>query len=154
MRFLPDIRMIGRQVTESARHTALAEEGTQTPSLPRSPSRLRRAPQPFCQLLLQDLPTRLWIAEAVLSIGWGALASFHRQGLLTPLPRLPAKGADQLLLLPTFQPTGPEVTKFSDSRFSGSAFCLSSFLTFVSQRTLQLRSAPPVNPACAALPGA
>jgi hypothetical protein len=31
--------------TEFGRHTARAEEGTQTPSLPRTPSRLYRAPQ-------------------------------------------------------------------------------------------------------------
>ena len=39
-------------------------------------------------------------------------------------------------------------------RFSGTAFGWSSFLTFVSRRSLELRSAPPVNPACAALRGA
>ena len=39
-------------------------------------------------------------------------------------------------------------------RFSGTAFGWSSFLTFVSRRSLPLRSAPPVNPACAALRGA
>jgi hypothetical protein len=39
-------------------------------------------------------------------------------------------------------------------RFSGAAFGWSSFLTFVSRRSLALRSAPPVNPACAALLGA
>src|SRR5258708_7133923 len=39
-------------------------------------------------------------------------------------------------------------------RFSGTAFGWSSFLTFVSRRSFQLRSAPPVNPACAALRGA
>jgi hypothetical protein len=38
--------------------------------------------------------------------------------------------------------------------FSGTAFGWSSFLTFVSRRSLELRSAPPVNPACAALRGA
>src|SRR5580704_6650756 len=38
-------------------------------------------------------------------------------------------------------------------RFSGTAFGWSSFLTFVSRRSLQLRSAPTVNPACAALRG-
>ena len=41
-----------------------------------------------------------------------------------------------------------------DHRFSGAAFGWSSFLTFVSRRSLELRSAPPVNPACAALRGA
>ena len=39
-------------------------------------------------------------------------------------------------------------------RFSGTAFGWSSFLTFVSRRSLALRSAPSVNPACAALRGA
>ena len=48
----------------------------------------------------------------------------------------------------------PEKTEFSNPRFSGSAFGWSSFLTFVSRRTVPLRSAPPVNPACAALRGA
>jgi hypothetical protein len=38
--------------------------------------------------------------------------------------------------------------------FSGAAFGWSSFLTFVSRRSLPLQSAPPVNPACAALRGA
>jgi len=38
-------------------------------------------------------------------------------------------------------------------RFSGTAFGWFSFLTFVSRRSLELRSAPPVNPACAALRG-
>jgi hypothetical protein len=38
-------------------------------------------------------------------------------------------------------------------RFSGTAFGWSSFLTFVSRRSLELRSAPTVNPACAALRG-
>jgi hypothetical protein len=39
-------------------------------------------------------------------------------------------------------------------RFSGTAFGWSSFLTFVSRRSLELWSAPTVNPACAALRGA
>src|SRR5580698_160193 len=39
-------------------------------------------------------------------------------------------------------------------KFNGTAFGWSSFLTFVSRRSLPLRSAPPVNPACAALRGA
>jgi len=41
-----------------------------------------------------------------------------------------------------------------DDRFRCTAFGWSSFLTFVSGRSLELRSAPPVNPACAALLGA
>src|SRR5215469_10449990 len=45
-------------------------------------------------------------------------------------------------------------TQFSTCRFSGSAFGLSFSLTFVSGRSLQLRSAPSINPACAALRGA
>jgi hypothetical protein len=45
--------------------TACAEEGTQTPSLPRTPSRLRRAPQRFCQSELQCRHAHsLWAAAA------------------------------------------------------------------------------------------
>ena len=47
-----------------------------------------------------------------------------------------------------------EETEFSTRRLSGSAFGWSSFLSFVSRRSLQLRSAPSVNLACAALAGA
>src|SRR5260370_1058021 len=38
-----------------------------------------------------------------------------------------------------------------NSRVLGSAFGWSFFTTFVSRRSLELRSAPPVNPVCAAL---
>ena len=66
----------------------------------------------------------------------------------------PTKHTDELLLLPTFQEACPDKTKFWVTSESGTAFGLSSFLTFVSRRSLALRSAPSVNPACAALRGA
>ena len=101
------------------------------------------------------MPTRLWLPVCRgLGFGWAALASFHRQAPLTGFTPPPSKDADQLLLRPIFQQTCPERTKFSGHSFCGSAFGCSSFLTFVSPRSLPLRSAPPVNPACAALRGA
>jgi hypothetical protein len=61
-------------------------------------------------------------------------------------PRPPTKHTDEFLLLPTFQQTLPDKTKFSAVQPSAG---LPS-----SPRSLQLRSALPVNPACAALRGA
>ena len=73
------------------------------------------------------MPTRLSIAEAVVS----DLAGVHSPLFIGKLAHAfipPSKGPDELLLLPTFQQTCPEITKFSDPRFSGSAFDWSSFL--------------------------
>ena len=54
---------------------ARAEEGTQTPTLPRTPSRLRRAPQRFSQSELQWRHEHsLWVAVGcAVADGWGAL---------------------------------------------------------------------------------
>src|ERR1700732_340922 len=68
--------------------------------------------------------------------------------------RHPTKHTDELLLLPTFQQTCPYKTNFSGSRIQRYSLRLVFLLTFVSRRSLALRSAPPVNPACAALRGA
>ena len=133
------------------RHTARAEEGTQTPSLPRTSSRLRRAPGLSATSELEACPLASGSPSAAFS-GLAGLHSPHFIGKAAHTFTPPhSKDADELLLLPIFQQTCPEKTKFSDHRFSGSAFGCSSFLTFVSRRSLQLSSAPPVNPACAAL---
>ena len=68
--------------------------------------------------------------------------------------RPPTKHTDELLLLPTFSKRAHTKPNSLGHRFSGTAFGWSSFLTFVSRRSPQLRSAPPVNPARAALLGA
>jgi hypothetical protein len=54
---------------------ARAEEGTQTPSLPRTPSRLRRATQLFCQSELECRHARsVWAAVGgAVADGWGVL---------------------------------------------------------------------------------
>src|SRR5580700_9039440 len=60
---------------ELYRVAAGAEEGTPTPSLPRTPSRLRRAPQRFCQSELECRHAH-WLSVAVgcsVSDAWGAL---------------------------------------------------------------------------------
>ena len=103
---------------------------------------LKRAHAPLVPRLLWS---RVWL---------GCTRLFSSAGPARTFTPPPSKDTDQLLLLPIFQPTCPEKTKFPVHSFSGSAFGYSSFRTFVSPRSLQLRSAPPVNPACAALRGA
>jgi hypothetical protein len=95
---------------------ARAEEGTQTPSLPRTPSRLRRAPQRFCQSQLvcrRAHSLSIGLSYAVVH-GWGALGlsigmaasivvtePIHL-GLISRV-YVPTKRADDLLLLSMFQ---------------------------------------------------
>ena len=69
--------------------------------------------------------------------------------------RSPTKHTDERLTTSDI-PISISQTKpnFLGHRFSGAAFGWSSFFTFVSRRSLELRLAPPVNPACAALRGA
>src|ERR1700722_6063214 len=116
------------------------------PSLPRTPSRLRRAAflpigtrGPPCALPLSIIPARL-----------SSLCQSNSSFDFTRLARPPTKHTDELLLLPTFQQTCPTKPNSLGHRFSGTAFGWSSFLTFVSRRSLPLRSAPAVNTACAA----
>src|ERR1700730_10266090 len=101
------------------------------PSLPRTPSRHSRAPQRFCQSELECRHAHsLWVAVGLRGCGWlGCTRPFHRKGPLdcrhwaNPTPvrfhtftRPPTKHTDELLLLPTFQQTCPDKTKFSGSQ--------------------------------------
>ena len=101
------------------------------PSLPRTPSRLRRAPQRFCQSELECRRAHsLWVAAAARLRMAGVHSSFpsERPARLsslsqsnssfdfTRLARPPTKHTDELLLLPTFQQTCPDKTKFSGSQ--------------------------------------
>ena len=145
-----------------------SEEGTQTPSLPRTPSRLRRAPQRFCQSEVERRHAHsLWVA-AVWGRGWlGCTRPFHRKArsivvtepiqVRSDFTRLRVLPPNTLTCsyyfdIPTNMPRQNQILWVTG--FSGTAFGWSSFLTSVSRRSLELRSAPSVNPACAALRGA
>jgi hypothetical protein len=139
------------------------------PSLPRTPSRLRRAPQRFCQSELECRHAHsLWVdVGCTVADGWGALVLSIGKARLIVVTEPIQLGSDftRLRDLPPNIPTNSYYFRHSNKhaqtkpnslghRFSGTAFGWSSFLTFVSRRSLQLRSAPTVNPACAALRGA
>jgi hypothetical protein len=97
--------------------------------------------------------------------GWGALVlSIARRARLSSLSqsnsdftRLRALPPNTLTSSYYFRHSNKHAQRKPNSlghKFSGTAFGWSSFLTFVSRRSLALRSAPSVNPACAALRGA
>jgi len=140
-----------------------------TPSLPRTPSRLSRAPQRFSQSELECQHAHpLWVAAAVRLRMAGVHSSFPfgkaRLIVVTEpiqlrfdFTRLPARPPNTLTNSYYFRHSNKHAQTKPNSlghRFSGTAFGWSSFPTFVSRRSLELRSAPTVNPACAALRGA
>ena len=98
------------------------------PSLPRTPSRLRRAA--FLPIGTRVPPCALALGSRGRGVaeGWGALALSIRPAQLsslsqsnstfdfTHLARPPTKHTDELLLLPTFQQTCPDKTKFPGSQ--------------------------------------
>jgi hypothetical protein len=97
-------------------------------SLPRTPSRLRRAA--FLPIGTRVPPCALALGSRGCAVadGWGALALSIRPAQLsslsqsnssfdfTRLARPRTKHTDELLLLPTFQQTCPDKTKFSGSQ--------------------------------------
>jgi hypothetical protein len=137
--------------------TACAEEGTQnavpsSDSIPASP-----CPQRFCQLELECRHAHsLWVAAAMrVGDGWGALvlsigkarsivvtqpiqlqSDFMRLGALLPPSTLTS--SYHFLNSNKHAQTKPNSL---GHRFSGTAFGWSSFVTFVSRRSLALRSA-------------
>ena len=149
--------------------TACAEEGTQN-AVPSSDS----IPASQCPPAFLRIGTRLPPCAVALGsrrlrgCGWlGRTRPFHRKArsivvtepiqLRSDFTRLRARPPNTLTSSYYFRHSNQHAQTKPDSlghRFSGTAFGWSSFLTFVSRRSLPLRSAPPVNPACAALRGA
>jgi hypothetical protein len=129
------------------------------PASPSPPAFLPiRTRAPTCALALGSRGCAVadgWGAFA-LSIGMPArLPSLSQSNSAPIFARLRApRQTHELLLLPTFQQTCQTKQNSLSRRFSGTAFGWSSFLTFASRQSLQLRSAPTVNPACAVLRGA
>jgi hypothetical protein len=131
--------------------TACAEEGTQRPSLPRTPSRLQRCPSAVLPIGTRALPCPTALGRR----------PRHCRHCTNPTPvrftRLRALPPNTLTSSYYCLHSNKHARRKPNSlghNFSGAAFGWSSFLTFVSRRSLPLRSAPPVNPACAALRGA
>ncbi len=149
--------------------TACAEEGTQN-AVPSSDSiPASRCPPAFLPIATRVPTCALALGSRGYAVadGWGALVlsiGKARSIVVTEPIQLPSDFM-RLGALPTNTLTSSYYFRHSNKhaqtkpnslghRFSGTAFGWSSFLTFVSRRSLELRSAPPVNPACAALRGA
>jgi len=99
-----------------------------------------------------------WLGALVLSIGKArSIVVTEPIQLRFDFTRLRARPSNTLTSSYHFRHSNKHAQRQPNSLghgFSGTAFGWSSFLTFVSRRSLPLRSAPPVNPACAALRGA
>jgi hypothetical protein len=145
-------RLIGRIATRLAPRKELKR-----PSLPRTPSRPRRAPQRFCQSELECRPEQsLWVAVGcAVADGWGALVLSigKARSIVVTEPiqlrfhaftRPPTKHTDELLLLPTFQQTCPDKTKFSGSQVQR----YSLRLVFLPHIRFTAKSAAPVGSSC------
>jgi hypothetical protein len=127
------------------------------PSLPRTPSRIRRAPQRFCQSELECRNAQsLWVSVGTaVAHDWGALVLSigKARSIVVTEPILLRSDFTRLRDLPPNILTNSYYFRHSnehaqtkpnslDHKFSCTAFGWSSFLTFVSRRSLPLRSAP------------
>jgi hypothetical protein len=166
--FAPDSKLIERRNARSVVLRHDGRRGRDSNAVPSSDS----IPASPCPPAFVPIGTRVLHAAALGSrrlcdCGWlGCTRPFHRKGPAR-LSSLSESNSDltRLRALPLKRLTSSYYFRHSSKhaqtkpnslghRLSGTAFGWSSFLTFVSRRSLTLRSAPPVNPACAALRGA